>query len=300
VKVADCVTTNIMLPAAGFEHLWGAIVTEPEVKDRLANHVLLALKLRADVPFEVSAIHGLVLLYGPPGTGKTTLARAVGQHVAGLVAGGKVRLIEINPHGLMSSEHGQSQQKVMEILCEHVPALADDRKPTIVVLDEVESMVVARSAASLSANPADIHRATDAVLTAVDRNTADHPHIVIVATSNFTDALDEAFKSRADASILVPLPGQLAIEQILRDTLRGFGAKYKPLARLADDPELKRVARALVGIDGRRVRKVVTDAMAIRKECVVDPGKLRLEDLDQAVEHLGLEPQQKGGRHAAA
>ena len=71
----------------------------------------------------------------------------------------KARLIEINPHGLMSAEHGQSQQRVFELLCEHVPLLADDGMPTVVLLDEVESMAVARSAASLSANPADVHRA---------------------------------------------------------------------------------------------------------------------------------------------
>src|SRR5260370_18179680 len=104
----------------------------------------------------------------------------------------------------MSAEHGQSQQKVFELICEYVPLLADDRLPTVVLLDEVEAMTVSRSAASLSANPADVHRATDAVLAALDRNAADHPHLVTVATSNFTEALDDAFTSPADVAIEVP------------------------------------------------------------------------------------------------
>ena len=58
-----------------------------------------------------------------------------------------MRLVEVNPHGLMSAEHGQSQQLVMQLLCDHVPALADDGKPTVVLLDEVEAVCVARSTA---------------------------------------------------------------------------------------------------------------------------------------------------------
>jgi MoxR-like ATPase len=50
------------------------------------------------VHFTVTGLHGLLLLlYGPPGTGKTTLARGLGQELAPAL-GGKVRLIEINPH----------------------------------------------------------------------------------------------------------------------------------------------------------------------------------------------------------
>jgi hypothetical protein len=37
-----------------------------------------------------------------------------------------------------------------------------------VLIDEVESFAVARSAASFAANPVDVHRATDAVLAGID------------------------------------------------------------------------------------------------------------------------------------
>src|SRR5206468_2226588 len=149
------------------------------------------------------------------------------------------------------AEHGQSQQRVTELLVEYVPLLADDGMPTVVLLDEVESMAVARSAASLSANPADVHRATDAVLTAMDRLTLEHPHVITVATSNFVGSLDEAFRSRADAAIEVPLPSPAAVMQIVRYVLREFGAAYPGIARLADDPGVERVATALSGLDGR-------------------------------------------------
>lgn len=282
MKVADCVITNEVLPTPLLRSSWDEIVTDEAVKDQLLHSALLAIEVRSKLPFEVTASHGLILLYGPPGTGKTTLARATAHEIAGLVAGGKARLIEVNPHGLMSAEHGQSQQKVTELLNEHIPLLADDRMPTVLVLDEVESMTVARSAASLSANPADVHRATDAVLAALDRIAVEHPHIITIATSNFTDALDEAFQSRADTAIHVPLPDVAAIRAILARTLTGFAQAYQPLAALAGAPELCGIAEYLLGADGRQVRKFVTETLARRVETVMDPGALTLADLTAA------------------
>jgi AAA+ superfamily predicted ATPase len=193
----------------------------------------------------------------------------------------QVRRIEINPHGLMSAEHGQSQQRVSELLAEYVPALAG-AMPTIVVLDEVESMAVARSEASLTANPADVHRATDAVLTALDHNARHHPNLFFVATSNFTAALDGAFLSRSDAAILVPLPGRDAVQQILANTIVSLAEAFPGLGQLAVAPGLATVAAQAAGLDGRRVRKLVFEALSLRLETVLDPAKLAVHDLAAA------------------
>lgn len=295
MKVEECIINSELRPDALSAGAWDSIVVDQEIKDRLFRTALLGLRLRPELPFTTTALHGLALLFGPPGTGKTTLGRGLADELGPVVPGGRVRLIEVNPHGLMSAEHGQSQQLVMELLCDHVPALAEDGKPTVVLLDEVESMCVARSAASLSANPADVHRATDAVLTALDQNTAEYPHILTVATSNFTDALDEAFKSRADDAIFVPLPSREAIVTILQTTLTGFGVKYPKLKELASARDLPTVANSLVGLDGRRVRKVVTDALKLRAATVLDPDQLTAADLLRAAKAHA-----ERGRHAEA
>lgn len=266
-------------------------------KTRLLHHALLAVEVRSKLPFATTALHGLLLLLGPPGTGKTTLARALPMELAGLVEGGRARLIEINPHGLMSAEHGQSQQLVTTLLCDHIPALAADGVPTVALLDEVESMAVSRSEASLAANPADVHRATDAVLAAMDRNATTHPHIVAVATSNFPKALDEAFRSRADLTIELPLPNTAALRRILSSTLEGFGGVYPSLTKLSRDARLSKVAAAIRGADGRRARKVVTEALALRLESVLDPNALKIEDLMCAA-RMVTSPQPSRGKDA--
>jgi len=279
MKVEDCIIANQVMPNARYGGLWESIVAEQGLKDRFLYQAVLDLTLRQRLSFQVTALHGLLLLYGPPGTGKTTLGRGLAQELSGLLKPGAVRLIEVNPHGLMSSEHGQSQRAVRELLVEHVPLLAEDGKPTVLLLDEVESMAVSRGAASLTANPVDVHRATDAVLTALDEIADQHSHIITVATSNFTQVLDAAFISRADCAIELPLPDAGAIHTILRRVLADFSGVYPSLAKLIDAAELRCVAESLVGCDGRRVRKVVTEAMAIRRDTALDPSALTAADL---------------------
>ena len=284
MKVQECVVSDETVRDSPEElALWDAIVVPPGVKERIRNHALLSMTLRPQVPFAVTGLHGLCTLYGPPGTGKTTLARGLPAQLARFVPGGEVRRIEVNPHGLMSAEHGQSQQRVNELLAEYVPALAGDGKPTIVVLDEVESMAVARSEASLAANPADVHRATDAVLTALDENARRHPHLFFVATSNFTAALDGAFLSRSDAAILVPLPTSEALQEILASTLLALAEIFPRLRELAGSPSVASAAGKAEGIDGRRARKVVFEALSRRLETVLDPGRLTGDDLAAAI-----------------
>ena len=286
MDVSELVKIECKMPDKRYAGLWDSIVVDHSIKDRLLRSAALSLRLRADLPFEATALHGLTILYGPPGTGKTTLARGLAHQLAPLTTHRSARLIEINPHGLMSAEHGQSQRRVTELLTDYVPSLVDDGVPTVVLLDEVESMVVARSQASLAANPADVHRATDAVLTAIDSNATSLPHLVFVATTNFTGAIDEAFLSRADVAICVPSPDAAGALAILKTTLNAMSESFPTLAQLARNPALERVANALAGMDGRRIRKTISEAMLGRIETVIEPGVLTIDDLQSAAQRV--------------
>lgn len=298
MNIDEWVVDSRLLPDKAYADDWDSIIADNDIKDRLVNQALLAIRLRERLPFTTTALHGLLLLFGPPGTGKTTLARGLAQTLC-VPAGGRVRFIEVNPHGLMSAEHGQSQQHVIELLCDYIPTLIEPGMPTVVLLDEVESMAVARSAASLSANPADVHRATDAVLTALDRNAREHPQLITVATSNFDEALDEAFRSRADLAIEIPLPDAAGAQAILASTLQAFGAEFPGIGALAKSPKLTGVAASLVGLDGRRIRKVVTEALATDRAMVRDPNKLTIDALTTASRRL-KSAERKELRRAAA
>ena len=68
---------------------------------------------------------------------------------------------------------------------------------------------------------------------------------------------------------------------------------------LAQDDHLAQVASELVGLDGRRIRKVVTEALAGSRETALDPNKLRTSDLLTAARRLKLADREDAHRAAA-
>ena len=70
---------------------------------------------------------------------------------------------------------------------------------------------------------------------------------------------------------------------------------FPPLAQLACDSRLKKVAQQLAGTDGRRIRKTITEAMIGRHETVVDPSRMTVEDLLSAAARVkqNTRPDQK-------
>ncbi|MGH3664809.1 MAG: AAA family ATPase [Egibacteraceae bacterium] len=264
----------------GFGHLF-----LPEgVAERLVNQAVFSLAHRRHLSAVRSGLHGLVLLEGPPGTGKTTAARALAHAAALRLADrGATTLVVIDPHALPSDLLGASQRNVANLLGESVPRLAAERPFTIVLVDEIEALATRRSAASLETNPADLHRATDAVLTGLDAVAAAHPSVLVVATTNFVATVDEALLSRADLVVEFAVPDAVAAEAILRDSLSELAGSWPALKALVAEPGLATVAERCRGLDGRRLRKLVLAAVTARSETVDDPGRLTLDDLLEAV-----------------
>ena len=276
------------LPDRNFGQLWDVIIVRQEIKDHLLGQAVFNFSTRPKVDRAILPLHGILLLYGPPGTGKTSLAKGLAHRTAE-VCQGQFQFIEIDPHGLTSSHLGRSQRAVGELFQDTLVELSSG-EPTIVLLDEVESLVVDRASLSFETNPIDVHRATDAALAQLDRLAERHPHILFVATSNFPQAIDRAFTSRADLLVEVPLPGPKARLSIVRSTLVGMGHTFANLSGLAEDADLAQVARIAAGLDGRRLRKLVGTACTLRKEVALDPNLLTLEDLLEAVRSATAEP----------
>lgn len=67
--------------------------------------------------------------------------------------------------------------------------------PCIVLLDEVETLAADRSKMSMEANPVDVHRATDAVLTQLDQLAAEYPQLLFIATSNFAGTVPRRWET---------------------------------------------------------------------------------------------------------
>jgi AAA+ superfamily predicted ATPase len=154
-----------------------------------------------------------------------------------------------------------------------------------VLLDEVESLAVNRSGASLETNPVDVHRATDAVLAGVDQVARACPNLTFVATTNHAVGVDAAFLSRADLVENIGLPNAVAVEKILRDTLLEVLGEDIYRNTVHRNGDLGPLARSCVDAqyDARRVRKLVLRALASRRDLAMSPERLRVEDIAAAL-----------------
>ena len=86
------------------------------------------------------------------------------------------------------------------------------------LIDEVESLVHARTQCMSGNEPSDSIRVVNAVLTQIDQ-VKNYRNILILTTSNMMDVIDVAFVSRADIKLYLALPSVMAVYEIYRSCI---------------------------------------------------------------------------------
>lgn len=210
---------------------WDDVVLDGETRERLMD--ILTVFAEPDLARDVGVrAPAGVVLYGPPGTGKTTIAKAMASQV-------QASFYEMSAADLLSKWAGESEQRVAKIF-----AKARANRPSIIFIDEIDSLLRRRSSDSSSKWE---ERVLSQFLRELD-GLKGGEGVLLVGATNRVDTLDEAIVGRRLQPIAVPLPDPSGRLQLLQLLCRGI--------KLAKDVNLRELATHAEGLSGADLRRL--------------------------------------------
>lgn len=139
-----------------------------------------------------------ILLYGPPGTGKSFLAKAIANKV-------KCTFFSVSSSDLVSKWQGESERLVKMLF-----QMAREAKPSIIFIDEVDSLCSARSDNENEST----RRIKTEFLVQMQGVGNESDGILVLAATNMPWNLDTAVRRRFERRIYIPLPDERARKRI--------------------------------------------------------------------------------------
>ncbi len=219
--------------------------------DETKNEIKFALGMtlaRQPAGVKVAAWHR-ILFYGPPGTGKTLLAAATSNAVRSTEGVPSV-FYNVKVSSILSKYFGESSKILSELY-----GTARDTSPSVVFLDEFESLAGQRDASDSGAERR-ILSTLLSELDGMDSKGRTDIYVLTIAATNRPWDLDSAVLSRFEKKILIPLPDDTTREKILRIHLEKKG--------FATEVPFDELARLTAGYSGREIErfsKEVTTSM---------------------------------------
>ncbi|MED6222624.1 hypothetical protein PIB30_066053 [Stylosanthes scabra] len=212
-----------VIPANEIGVTFGDIGALDDIKESLQEAVMLPLR-RPDL-FKGGLLKPCrgILLFGPPGTGKTMLAKAIANEAG-------ASFINVSMSTITSKWFGEDEKNVRALF-----TLAAKVAPTIVFVDEVDSMLGQRSRAG---EHEAMRKIKNEFMTHWDGLlTKPGEQILVLAATNRPFDLDEAIIRRFERRIMVGLPSAENREGILKTLLskeKHENIDFKELAAMTE------------------------------------------------------------------
>ncbi|KAL9406522.1 hypothetical protein Peur_003494 [Populus x canadensis] len=265
-----------------------------ETKESLQELVMLPLR-RPDL-FKGGLLKPCrgILLFGPPGTGKTMLAKAIAKEAG-------ASFINVSMSTITSKWFGEDEKNVRALF-----TLAAKVSPTIIFVDEVDSMLGQRSRAG---EHEAMRKIKNEFMTHWDGLlTNQGERILVLAATNRPFDLDEAIIRRFERRIMVGLPSAEHRERILKTLLgkekmegldfkelatmtEGYSgsdlknlcttAAYRPVRELIQQERLKDLVKKQRAEAAKKIGEA-TDTKEVKKERVITLRPLNMEDFKLA------------------
>nr|6P07_A Chain A, Spastin [Drosophila melanogaster]6P07_B Chain B, Spastin [Drosophila melanogaster]6P07_C Chain C, Spastin [Drosophila melanogaster]6P07_D Chain D, Spastin [Drosophila melanogaster]6P07_E Chain E, Spastin [Drosophila melanogaster]6P07_F Chain F, Spastin [Drosophila melanogaster] len=239
-KLVQLILDEIVEGGAKVE--WTDIAGQDVAKQALQEMVILP-SVRPELFTGLRAPAKGLLLFGPPGNGKTLLARAVATECS-------ATFLNISAASLTSKYVGDGEKLVRALF-----AVARHMQPSIIFIDQVDSLLSERSSSEHEAS----RRLKTEFLVEFDGlpGNPDGDRIVVLAATNRPQELDEAALRRFTKRVYVSLPDEQTRELLLNRLLQKQGS---PL----DTEALRRLAKITDGYSG-------SDLTALAKDAALEP-----------------------------
>lgn len=187
-KLQDAISQAIVIEKPNVK--WTDVAGLDKAKALLKEAVILPIKFPQLFTGKRKPWKG-ILLYGPPGTGKSYLAKAVATEA------NNSTFFSVSSSDLVSKYVGESEKLVKSLF-----AMARDKKPSIVFIDEVDSLASARSDGENESS----RRLKTEFLVQMQGVGLDMDGVLTLGATNCPWDLDPAIRRRFQKRIYISLP----------------------------------------------------------------------------------------------